>query len=205
MAYIRMDSGFSDQEAVRAFKKLFDRLPPRSSVVVSASTRRDSNPPRECSSTSRSNHSRSSSRCFSRRRSRPASRPSDRRREWHHQSFIFRVAGDVFVKLPSMFMREPQIWKPYPQDLLANDCGDHQEVSVPLNDDELFRLCFRYDALMFKLAKAPRHPGVTHPERNQVARANARHAKAIQAQLNATEAGRSAARVMQLFHKEDES
>jgi hypothetical protein len=77
-------------------------------------------------------------------------------------------------------------------------------VSVPLNDDELFRLCFRYDALMFKLAKAPRHPGVTHPERNQVARERRAHRKAIQAQLNATERA-IRARVMQLFHKEDES
>jgi hypothetical protein len=121
MAYIRMDSGFSDQEAVRAFKKLFDRLPPRSSVVVGVDTTRLEPAPRMLKHKPKQPLKKFKPMFLE--KALPALRRGQaiRRREWHHQSFIFRVAGDVFVKLPSMFMREPQIWKPYPQDLLAND------------------------------------------------------------------------------------
>lgn len=44
-----------------------------------------------------------------------------RRRAWHPESLIFRLGDDVFVKLPNSYQRAPDAWKPYPQDVLAND------------------------------------------------------------------------------------
>ena len=44
-----------------------------------------------------------------------------RRRGWHPESRIFRLGGDVFVKLPSSVFTPPQFWRPYPNDVLATD------------------------------------------------------------------------------------
>jgi hypothetical protein len=44
-----------------------------------------------------------------------------RRRAWHHESRIFRLGSDVFVKLPNSMERGPSVWRPYPQDFLATD------------------------------------------------------------------------------------
>lgn len=41
-----------------------------------------------------------------------------RRLGWHKESLIFRLDNQVFVKLPA---RAPQVWQPYPQDILATD------------------------------------------------------------------------------------
>jgi hypothetical protein len=44
-----------------------------------------------------------------------------RRRAWHPECVIFRLGADVFVKLPNRYERGPSVWRPYPNDFLAND------------------------------------------------------------------------------------